>query len=103
DGSPAPLARVEFHTLDAAGKKSTRVADALVQADGTYIMSTYQAFDGVPVGDYAVSVTWRVPIVDDVGKPGPNKLATKYASAATSEIRAKVSAGDNAINFDLNK
>jgi predicted phosphodiesterase len=104
DGSPLPLARVEFYALDPDPKKMVRMADALVEADGSFAMSAYKAFDGAPAGDYAVTVTWRMPLYDEAGKPGQNKLPEKYASPKTTDLRAKVKAGEpNTLTFNLSQ
>src|SRR4051812_16021638 len=34
-------------------------ATAVVQSDGTFAVTTYDAGDGVPEGDYLVTVQWR--------------------------------------------
>ena len=47
DGTPAAGATIAFVEVDAKGKKKT-VADALVEADGSYVMSSYAAWDGAP-------------------------------------------------------
>lgn len=102
DGAPVPLAHIAFHSLEPDPKRRSWVADGLVEADGSFALSTYQAFDGAPAGDYAVTVTWRVPAFDEAGKPGPNKLPEKYAKAVTSELRAKVKSGEkNTFTFEL--
>lgn len=104
DGAPVPLARVEFYVLDPDPKKMTRVADSLVEADGSFAMSTYKAFDGVPAGDYAVTVTWRLPLYDEAGKPGPNKLDDKYATPAKTALRAKIKANEpNTLELKLSQ
>jgi hypothetical protein len=102
DGCPAPNAQVVFHLVNADGKRLTRSGDALVEADGAYVLSTYAAGDGAPVGEYHVTVTWRGP-ADEKGKPGPNLLPERYAKPETSGLRVKVKEGRNDFTFDLTK
>ena len=56
DGTPAVGAWVMFSTKPAEGKKPAFVADAFTEGDGSFVLSTYGAFDGAPVGEYLVSV-----------------------------------------------
>jgi hypothetical protein len=106
DGAPAAGAQVAYWLPDAKdkeGKKATRVSDAWVEADGTYAMSAYAAFDGLPEGEYKVTVTLREPFFEPSGKLGKNLLPEKYASHQTSELSAKVKTGKNEFDFHLSK
>lgn len=103
DGVPAPGAQVAFHGLHPVSKRAFR-ADGLVEADGTFPLSTFHAFDGAPVGEYKVTVTWRIPPLDANGKPGPSQLPAKYASPMTSGLIATVKEdGPNEFLFELKK
>ncbi len=103
EGTPATDAQVIFHLISADGKSFTRVADALVEPDGTFNLTTYTANDGAPIGDYAVTVTRRVPPWDEQGKPGRNQLPERYARPQSSGLRAKVTEGANDFTFELKK
>jgi hypothetical protein len=85
------------------GKKTIRAGEGRVEADGTFQISTYAAFDGAPAGKYAVAVVWRDPPLDKFGRPGPNLLPEKYASPTTSELRVQIKAGTNEVNLNLTK
>jgi serine/threonine-protein phosphatase CPPED1 len=104
EGAPIPGALVTFHLVDPKDKKKLqRVADGLVEADGSVTLSSYVPNDGAPVGDHAVTVTWRKPLFDTEGKPGPNWLPERYAKPETSGLRAEVKAGSNEFTFELKK
>jgi hypothetical protein len=104
EGSPAPNALVTFYLMNPADKKLTRTADGMVEADGSFLLSTYAANDGVPVGEYAVSVVWWDPLVDENGKPGPNLLPAHYATPEASGLRAQIKPGvRNEIMLSLKK
>jgi hypothetical protein len=104
DGSPLPGAYVTFHAIDAKDpKKSSRVTDALAEGDGSFVVSTYKAGDGLPDGEYKVTVVLRQPFFEPSGKMGVNRLPEKYASAATSELTAQVKSGKNALTFELTR
>jgi hypothetical protein len=102
NGSPAPGAYVVFNTADKTVKKRQR-SEGLVEADGSFRLSTYQAFDGSPAGRYSVTVTWRRPFYDAAGKPGPNLLPERYAKAATSGLEFTIKPGANKIVIELEK
>lgn len=94
EGTPTPDAAVVFYLIE--GKKMTRAADALVEADGSFALSTYKAFDGAPAGQHAVSVVWREGA-------GPNRLPDRYANPATSGLRVQVKSEPNDFAFDLTR
>ena len=106
DGAPAVGAQICYWIPDAKdkeGKKATRVSDAFVEADGAYAMSGWGAFDGLPEGEYKVTVTLRQPMFEPSGKLGKNLLPEKYALPLTSELTAKVKTGKNEFDFQLTK
>lgn len=104
-GTPAANALVVFHGLD-GGRRRIR-ADGLTEADGTFRLSTYKANDGVPPGDYAVTVHWRRDAYFDAGEvkgEGPEKLPIRYTKMETSGLRASVKEGTNELApFELTK
>jgi hypothetical protein len=96
EGAPVSGAYVVF--AQARGR-----ADAITEADGSFRLSSYGPFDGVPAGEYAVTVVWRKPFVDAAGNPGPNLLPDRYARAATSGLKVTVKPGDNRVDLDLRR
>lgn len=106
DGTPGAGAQIVYWLPDAKdkeGKKLLRVSDAFVEVNGAYAMSAYAAFDGLPEGDYKVTVTLRQPLFEPSGKPGANLLPARYESPLTSELTAAVKTGKNVIDFHLTK
>jgi 3',5'-cyclic AMP phosphodiesterase CpdA len=91
EGSPLAGAVV---TLSAGKAKKGEKATGIVQADGSFKLSTYKAFDGAPVGEYVVTVS--------AGKSGMS-MPSKYASAAKSELKTTIQAGKNEIMLELKK
>jgi hypothetical protein len=102
EGSPTPGAMVTFYNV-ADKQKPERVADGLVEADGSVQLSSYLPNDGAPAGDYVVTVVWRKPLFDGEGKPGPNWLPDRYSKPETSGLRAVVKPGSNTFAFELKK
>jgi hypothetical protein len=103
-GKPVSSAIVVFHSYNERTKKYARVADGMTEDNGATSMSTYTAFDGVPAGDYTVTLTWADPRFDDTGKPMPNKLPARYAKPDTSPLNFTVREGDkNDVEFQLDR
>jgi len=100
DGCPVDGAYVVFQSAPKEGQPSAR-ADALTEADGSFVLSSYTAHDGAPVGEYQVTIVQRRPLFGEYGKPGPNLLPAKYAKGETSGLRAEVKAGENEFVFEL--
>jgi hypothetical protein len=104
DGAPVVGAYVTFFTSDSKdAKKSTRIADGFTESDGTVTPSTYKAFDGLPEGDYKLTIVLRQPFFEPSGKLGANRLPEKYATVGASELSAKVKSGKNTFTIDLVK
>jgi len=103
EGSPTPGAMVTFYLISPADKKLQRVADGLVESDGTVTLSSNVPNDGAPAGDHAVTVIWRKPLYDAEGKPGPNLLPDRYGKPETSGLRAVVKPGSNEFMLDLKR
>jgi hypothetical protein len=58
--------------------------------DGTFEISTYQAGDGVPVGDYVLTMSWQEMNLISRSYTGPDKLHKKYVDPAASEFKFTV-------------
>ena len=71
------------------------MATGIVEADGSFKLSTYTAFDGVPAGEYGIAVTWI--------KSGKSLLPDRYRTAAKSSLRATITAGPNNLVLELKK
>jgi 3',5'-cyclic AMP phosphodiesterase CpdA len=103
EGAPVAGAKVVFYALEKAGKQKSYAGDALTDPDGTFTISTYQANDGAPVGDYAVTVVLREPFFDASGNLGPNRLPAKYASVEATNLEVHVKSGANDFALNLSK
>lgn len=99
-GNPVEAATVTF--LPAGGRPAYGVTDA----SGRFTIRTWTEADGAIEGEHVVCVTKQVP--DPQAKPGDafmgvkNLLPDRYATAATSPLRATVKRGGaNEFRFDL--
>jgi hypothetical protein len=103
EGAPVPQAYVVFRSAPKPGTREV-YADAITGADGSFTLSTYTANDGVPAGEYVVTIVWRKPFYDAAGQPGPNHLPARYAHPKTTPLKAVVEAGsENVFPFELSK
>jgi hypothetical protein len=103
EGRPTPGAWVFLHPVRADPR--TPRARGEVDKNGTFALTTYQANDGVPAGEYAVTVEWRrvAGRGEDV-QIGPNLLPAKYSNVRTSGLRVCVAEGANQLPpFQLRK
>jgi hypothetical protein len=94
NGKPLPQAIVTFHQQSGADKA---LPSAQTDADGRFILTSYQPGDGAPEGEYAISlVCFRTREIrkgdDDTAR---NIVPARYANAATSKLTAKIVPGDN--------
>jgi len=96
-GQPVPGAFVALHPKDQR-LTSAPTPTATVQPDGTFTLTTYEAGDGVPDGDYVVTLQWRKTVKSGRDYAlGPNLLPAKYARPDTSDIVVRIAAGQTEI------
>ena len=99
-GEPAVGALVVFHPLDASEDFQRLRPAGTVDADGRYVLSTYEPQDGAPPGQYRVTVVWAGPGTGE--RPGPDRFGGKYANPNASPLTAAVREGGNHLEpFDL--
>jgi len=64
----------------------------IVQADGTFTLSTYETGDGAPLGHYAVLIRWP----PDVSQPSfADRLGGAYSTTQKSKWSVTIEAGEN--------
>jgi hypothetical protein len=102
EGVPAAGATVVFQKIGGKDKRAVR-AEATVDADGSFTLTTYTANDGAPEGEYAVTAVWRKPLVDAAGKLGPNILPPRYAKAESSGLKVTIKPGPNDVVLELQR
>jgi hypothetical protein len=88
DGKPLVGADVVFNS--AKSERGSARADGRTDVAGRVKLSTYKAYDGVPAGEYIVTVTRRRPLFTPEGKPGPNTLPEKYASLVKTDLKVEI-------------
>jgi hypothetical protein len=89
-GQPLTKGRVTFESQD-SGKRST----GKLEADGTFVLSTYTQGDGVVAGDYTVIIT-------DVDKTlAKDRAFKKYMFRSYGKLAAKVTPENTEFPFNL--
>jgi serine/threonine-protein phosphatase CPPED1 len=101
EGTPAAGATVTFYVRN--GPRVTWTGDALVEGDGSFVLSTYTAWDGAPEGEYVVTVVNDGTYVGEDEKPRSNVLPARYAQPGTSPLRVTVKRGVNELSLELKK
>jgi hypothetical protein len=90
DGQPAHGAIVTLHSNQpqpfGAPKPFGRS-----DAEGRFQLTTYETSDGVPAGDYRVTVIW--PENPEARGPSPDRLGGRYASAESTPLTVAISEG----------
>jgi serine/threonine-protein phosphatase CPPED1 len=104
DGTPATGTMVVFHLIEGEGKKPIRAGDALVEADGSFTLSTYTANDGAPVGTYIVTVAATPPYFEEPHRTAPKTpVPEKYGKPDTSPLRVTVKEGKNDFTLEIRR
>jgi hypothetical protein len=85
NGKAAAGAIVRVHGVEAAMPRG------VVQKDGTFALTTYEAGDGAPAGRYRVSVYWRRQGQED-GDEGPFLIPERYSRPESSGLEIEVKA-----------
>jgi len=97
---PARNAFVVFHPEGADGPQALRPYGHAA-ADGSFKLTTFEADDGAPAGEYQVSVVW---LADVGGEDPPDQLKGRYRNPSSSRLKATVKEQPNELTpFKLNR
>jgi hypothetical protein len=91
-GKPAVNVFVLFHPVNATGPGVLRPS-ATTDADGKFRLTTYDAYDGAPAGEYVITLLYE-PVNSPLFRPKgkPPKVPPEYTKMETSKLRATVAA-----------
>lgn len=89
-GEPAYGAYIVFHPSESVGMTKGNKPFARVSRDGTFSITTYTSDDGVPVGDFKVTVIW--PEDPEARGPSPDRLEGRYKLPGTSGLEITIDA-----------
>jgi hypothetical protein len=95
-GKPLANALVALHPKTKPTTGEPIAPNGQTDENGVFKVSTYDANDGAPEGEYAVTVQYYQPVKTANGiEPGPNVLPPKFAQPSTTDITVKIAAGPN--------
>jgi hypothetical protein len=109
DNQPAAGALIIFHPIGVKGIDDLRPT-ATVDETGSFQPSTWKPNDGLPEGDYDVTVVWLEParagntLIGGGERRGmvPDRLGGRYADPKKPQLRATIRKGEaNKLRFDL--
>src|SRR6185369_2750689 len=83
---PAQNAFVVFHPAGAQSPQALRPYGH-AGADGSFKLTTFDADDGAPAGNYAVTVVWLAP---GGGEDPPDLLKGRYRNPEASSLKATI-------------
>lgn len=97
EGQPLSGALVVLHPQNASDPISLS-ARAETDDQGQFVLGTYDSEDGVPAGQYRITVhVHRLQKAGESFEPGPDLMPAKYSDPAQTELTASIAAGDNQI------
>lgn len=112
-GKPVAKAIVRFHPTDPKvvtppeGQEGPPVMlTCETDEQGKFVMSTYVADDGIPAGDYVVTVVMGLADADIEGGDGKTSARDKeagkiYREKSTTPLKATVKPGENRFTFQM--
>lgn len=93
NGGPAANAIVGLHPVSGDFDEAGSRPAGKVREDGSFVMATYGVEDGVPAGEYIVTIFW--PANPEGPDTGPDRLYGKYAVPNDSPLRITIREGVN--------
>jgi hypothetical protein len=95
DGKPpGAVLQVECYPVAGIDTKNPTVSRTETDELGNFQISTYASGDGVPAGDYVLTVTWLNFNLMSRDYTGPDKLNGRYSDPEKSEIKLTVMPGE---------
>jgi hypothetical protein len=96
-GAPAAGVLVIFTPLDETdpAKWPQGFPRATTEKDGAFVLTTYDAGDGIPAGQYAVTMLWQTPDPQDEERDNPDKFGGRYADPKNPVRKVTIQVGDN--------
>jgi hypothetical protein len=63
--------------------------------DGAFALTTYATDDGIPAGDYVVTMQWTPPLPGERERDAPDKFGGRYADPQKSNWKVTIKEGAN--------
>lgn len=94
DGKPASGVKVTLYDVKGVDKEHPTFSSGMTDDEGKFEISTYEAADGVPVGEYVVTFEWGEMNMFTMQYGGPDKLKKRYNDPQKSQFRLTVKEGE---------
>ncbi|WP_131282331.1 carboxypeptidase-like regulatory domain-containing protein [Blastopirellula marina] len=92
DGSPVTGGLIIF-----ADSEQNISSEGVIESDGSYYMGTYSGDDGVPQGNYQVTIQG----FSEYGKQ--SQIAGKFANRERTPLEAKVEGANSSLDFQVER
>lgn len=103
DGEPLAGVTVSFAQQEAPKGFRAANADGVTNADGEFVLTTYEKFDGVALGTFKVTVVKTNRGILRSEQPVESPVPVKYSKAATTPLVVEVKEGMGPIKLELTK
>ena len=92
DGQPAARLSVTLNDVKGIDPAAPAIPQAVTKQDGTFAISTFEAEDGAPAGEYTATFVWGQ--AQGLGiDTSVDKLNGKYSDPKTSKFKVTVTEG----------
>ena len=68
---------------------------ATTDKDGAFALTTYASDDGIPAGEYIVTMQWTPPVSGNEERDAPDKFGGRYADPKKSTWKVTIIEGNN--------
>ena len=93
DGQPAARLSVTLHDVKGFDEQAPAIPQAVTKQDGTFAISTFEAEDGAPAGEYTATFVWGEPKGLGIDT-SVDKLNGKYSDPNRSQFKVTVTEGE---------
>lgn len=91
DGQPpGEVIQIGVHYSQGLDAADPSTSSGLTNKDGTFALNTYTQGDGVPIGEYTLTFTWKTFNQMSMSYTGEDKLNGRYDDVESSEVKFKV-------------
>jgi hypothetical protein len=90
---PAAGAKIQLTALSDE-KLAKLCPHAIVEANGSFRLTTFQTGDGAPLGSYALTITWASP-PQPGHEEGPDRFRGRFADPRRPVREVQIHLGDN--------
>ena len=90
DGTPASDVRVTLHSSEIIAEGDPFRPSGITGDDGTFQLTTYETYDGAPVGSYAITFRWAEPqktLFDPIPK---DRLRNRFSLPTEKSLMCEV-------------